>query len=396
MNILKKYSNKINTKYLYVFVIIAFFGIGFLSLQAGYGASSVWDVDNEITGITINGQYYAYDNVPSSALKSYRQISWDPDGEPTAISNMNSAGLLPTYEISLGAIFFARADGTPVSDTKPIEITVDSEGLVHLTYYMGYSISILTRGSHTATVVYNFDYYGTTLNTLYQKPEFRYGSVAAEIGIRLIQNDATVPTVASVVGVDLTATRKVYTAARSLGMPESIDEFNTQFASWGNYYHKGNIGGGTSSDFTLTKLTVTTSNSYGAKANLVTSLDPGSSYGIITDIYGGWVSGWFNVYDVECVTTYLAKLDLSYNPAADVNDYLQNRLDFMINRESEHFDIWYYFMQFLAWIANALGLPDIFAAALVFILMVIAIIIFLIILKKKISGRTKTRLIYGF
>jgi len=391
----KNYTKKINSKYLFVFVIIAFFAVGFASLQAGYGSSSVWDIDNEITGLTINGQYTSYADIPSSAYKAYRQVSWDPDGAPETIINMNSAGLLPTYEISLGAIFFTTADGVSTSSTSPVETKIDSEGQVHLTYYMGYSISVLTRGEHSAIWMQNFDYYGTILKDLYQIPEFRYGSVGAEVGIRLIQNDDVVPTVASVIDVQLSSTRKVYTAARSLGMPEAIDEFNTQFPSWGAYYHKGSISGGTATEFTLNKLAVTNSNSYGAKMTIIASLDPGSSYGVTVDGVGGWTAGWFNVYDVECITTYLAKLDISYNPAADVNDYLQNRLDFILNRETEVFDIFYYLTQFLVWIMNLLGLSDIWMAALILVSIIIMIIIFLIFIKKVVFGRTKTRMLYG-
>lgn len=384
---------------MYVIVIFAFFSVGFLNLQTGYGSSSVWDVDLEIKGLKINGVYYSYADIPSVAYKSLRQITWDPDGNPTVGTDMNAPGMLPTYQISVGSLFFTNENGLATTSSSPVEQYIDESNNVHLIYYLGYSLSILTRGAQHDKHTYNFKYYEQTLKDAYKLPEFSSGSVGVEVGVRLIHADSTVPTLADIKDLKLTSTKRLYTAAESLNMPAAIDEFNTVFKEWGKYFHKGSITGATSSELTVTKMPITDSNVYGANVEITAGLDPGSNYWYRTDITGwGWIAGGFNLYDVECLTTYLVKLDVSYKFSADVNDYMQNRLDFVLNKNTEVYDVWYYIMAMLIWIANIFGFTDIWLAAIVLIIMIIIFIVILILLKKLLFGRARmaTRLVYGY
>ena len=382
MRIVKKTVRKVNPKFVYLIVVAAILSAAFLRFQSGYGVESIWDADVELNAVSINNVNFNYADITAS-YKSYRQIQWDQDGDPVNPTSISSTGGRPTYEWTLGSLFFCDQYGNSVDDSIPDEVSTDSDGIVHLKYYMGYSLSMLTRGSQTPADITGFDYYGRDIHS-FEKPEINVGNIGSTVAIRLINKDDTVPTIASVIKVNIINTEYRYTAAEEMGYSSDISQFNAIY-KWLDYHHEGAVSGATSRETTFIPMTVSNTNPYGYKISTTASLDPGSEYWY-RQVWWWWSGGGYNIYDVECVVDYVVQLDLSYNPAADVNGYLEGRIDFILNKSPEVFDFWYFLGQILQAIMDFLGIDLAWVAAIVLIFIIVVIIVILILLKKLFFG----------
>lgn len=309
--------------------LVLFFGAA--RLQSEFAMTSVWDVDVEFRGIEVDGIYEPFDEIDATD-KSLTKITYDPDGDVNfaTMTSMDATGLLPQYQWSLGSFFHTNVDGVEVQDAQPKEdVTID--GIRYLTYYFGFSSSMITRGDKddllASEVQYGFDYYGDTLNTLYELPEFATGSIVADIGIRLNSSDQTIPSICGVQEIKVLRHREVYTAAASFGQPDDIDDFNRLYDWKSEYKHEGFI---TDPENILTIGNVGTD---AANVKCAATMSPGSEYIVDTDNFGGWIGGSFNLFDVEVIVDYMVELQLTYEIAADVGHYLANRLDIMVPEE---------------------------------------------------------------
>jgi len=194
-----------------------------------------------------------------------------------------------------------------------------------LTYYFGFSASIISRADHDDIVaadhVYNFDYYGTNLNDLYEVPEFATGNVEVDVGLRLNNVDDTVPTECGVQQVRLLDTRTRYTQAAAMGESEDIGDFNRYYNWIDIYNHEGFI-----SEPIIDHDYYGLAYEYSSVTNVKTTLSPGSEYAIVSDGIG-WVGGSFNVFDVEIIMNFFVEVRLTYELAADIGNYLAGRID---------------------------------------------------------------------
>lgn len=300
---------------------------GAIELQSEFAMTSVWDVDVEFRGIEVGGSYESFDSIYATD-KSLTKITYDPDGDVNfdTMNSMDAPGLLPQYQWSLGSFFHTNAAGVETTEAGP-KIDEIITGTRYLTYYFGFSLSMITRGDKDDLLVdevqYGFDYYGQTLNTLYELPEFATGGIGADIGIRLDSSDQIVPSECGVQEMKVLRYRTVYTAAASFNQPEDIADFNRYYDWKSEFKHEGyisdpvndlTIGGGIDA----------------ANVKCSTTMSPGSEYIINYDEFGGWVGGSFNLFDVEVIIDYMVELQLTYEIAADVSHYLANRLDIMV------------------------------------------------------------------
>jgi hypothetical protein len=315
--------------------LVVFFGVA--RVQSEFAMTSVWDVDVEFRGIEVDGTYEAFDEI-DAVDKSLTKITYDPDGDVNyaTMTSMNSPGLLPQYQWSLGSFFHTNKDGVEVLDAHPKEDVV-VDGIRILTYYFGYSLSMITRGDKddllADEVKFGFDYYGQDLNTLYELPEFATGSIMADVGIRLDNSDQTIPSICGVQEIKTLRHRTVYTAAASFGQPDDIDDFNRLYDWKSEYKHEGFI------TDPVNILTIGNVGTDAANVKCSTTMSPGSEYIVNYDGLGGWVGGSFNLFDVEVIVDYMVELQLTYEIAADVGHYLANRLDIMVPEEpTEGFD----------------------------------------------------------
>ena len=305
--------------------LVVVFGV--VGVQSEFAMSSVWDVDVEFRGIEIDGAYESFDSIYATD-KSLTKITYDPDGDTNldTMNSMDAIGLLPQYQWSLGSFFHTNEAGVETNDASP-KIDETIAGTRYLTYYFGFSLSMLTRGDkddlQAGDVKYGFDYYGDSLNTLYELPEFAAGGIAADIGIRLDNNDQTIPSECGVQEMSVRGYRTVYTAAASFGQPDDIEDFNRYYDWRSEFKHEGYI----SEPNNELSFGVGTD---AANIKCTTVLAPGSEYIVNLDSYGGWIGGSFNLFDVEIVVDYMIELQLTYEIAADVSGYLANRLDIMV------------------------------------------------------------------
>ena len=307
-------------------VIIAGISVGAV-LQSGLGVSTIWDADIELKGIGADGDYYLYDSIIDYETKSYTKITADLDGDPDVpnLNSMNSPGLLPEYDWTLGSLFYTNQYGESVSSAGPKkDETID--GIRYLTYYFGFSSSVISRADHDDIAVedhvYNFDYYGTNLNDLYEVPEFATGNVIVDVGVRLSNIDDTIPTECGVQQVKLLNTRMRYTQAAAMGESEEIEEFNRCYDWIDTYNHKGSI-----STPVIDHEYYGMGYDYSSVTNIQTVLSPGSEYAIVYAGMGGWHGGSFNVFDVEIIMDFMVEVKLTYELAADIGNYLEGRLD---------------------------------------------------------------------
>lgn len=296
-------------------------------LQSGYGVTTIWDADIELKGIGVNTDYWLYDSITDYETKSYTKITADLDGDPdiSNLNSMNSPGLLPEYDWTLGSLFYTDQYGVSVNNAHPKEDeTVD--GIRYLTYYFGFSASIISRGDHDDIVaedhVILFDYYGVTLNDLYEVPEFATGNIEMDVGVRLANKDDTIPTECGVQQVKLLNTRMRYTQAASMGESEDIEDFNRYYDWINTYNHKGHI-----SIPVIDHEYYGMGYEYSSVTNVQTVISPGSEYAIVYGSMGGWHGGSFNVFDVEVIMDFMIEVRLTYELAADIGNYLAGRLD---------------------------------------------------------------------
>jgi hypothetical protein len=356
-------------------------------LQAGYGVTTIWDADVELKGIGIGTEYWEYDSIVDYETKSYTKITADLDGDPDIpnLSSMQSAGLLPEYDWTLGSLFYTDQYGTSVDNAHPKkDETVN--GIRYLTYYFGFSASIISRTDHDDIIaedhVILFDYYGVTLNDLYEVPEFATGNVVVDVGVRLANIDDTIPTECGVQQVKLLNTRMRYTQAAAMGESDDIEDFNHYYDWIDTYNHKGSI-----SVPIIDHEYYGMGYDYSSVTNVQTTLSPGSEYAITYGDMGGWYGGSFNVFDVEIIMDFMIEVRLTYELAADIGNYLAGRLD--ISGTEDPIDI-SFFAAFLAMLndlllALGLNLGDPFTLIMLIIGALIVVFVLYKILRKGVS-----------
>lgn len=364
---------------------------GSLALQSEFAVTSVWEADIEFTGATVNSIYTSYDDI-AAIDKSKSRILFDPDGESIAIlTSMNSAGLLPDYELSLSNFFHTDKFGVSTTDKHPKEDVI-RDGTRYLTYYFGFSTSMLTRGNKLtlSPTTTNFDYYGQNLAILYQVPEFRSGNIGASVGIRLVNTDDFIPSDCGVIKVTELKNTARYTAAASFGMPEDIVGFNQQYQWKSIYKHNGYV--------SLPSTTVQNlgmGGIYSAIINVGANLDPGSEYIVSTGMHGQWIGGSFNLFDVEIIVDYLVEVQLDYAIAADIGGYLAGRLDITVPEEPFYIDWFVILMAIFGplanWLRSVFGLDSITSLIISAIVMVFGILIFILLLKRLLLRRVTSR-----
>ena len=360
-----------------VFIIIAGISAGAV-LQSGLGVSTLWDADIELKGIGVNSEYWSYDSITDYETKSYTKITADLDGDPDIpnLNSMDSVGLLPEYDWTLGSLFHTDQYGGSVFDAGPKkDETID--GIRFLTYYFGFSASIISRADHDDIVaedhVYNFDYYGINLNDLYEVPEFATGNVEVDVGVRLSNIDDTVPTECGVQQVKLLDTRMIYTQAAAMGESEDIEDFNRYYDWIEIYNHKGFI-----STPVIDHEYYGMGYEYSSVTNVQTTISPGSEYVIVYAGVGGWHGGSFNVFDIEIIMDFMVEVKLTYELAADIGNYLEGRLD--ISGTEDPVDVTFFAM-FLAMLNDfllALGIDMNDPFTLIMLLIGVVIVVYIL------------------
>lgn len=379
LNLYKEASNLSKNKYLKIGIIVAaLLFAGGMSLQASYSTSGIWDIDIEVAGIGYDGDYTSYSAITGATSKDPNHVIYDPDGDPDigSLNSMSSPGLKSAYDWTIGSFFHTDEHGAAVRDAGPKKIE-DIDGIRHVTYYFGFSLSIISRSTHVDTPlaehVYNFDYYGTTLISLYEVPEFATSSLVLDAGIILRNVDDVVPTECGVQSISMFDYETVYTTAESQGYPADIVDFNRQYDWIPIYNHEGYAAEPTNNiDYN--------SGGYTGRVSMATTLTPGSEYAITSDVWGGWIGGTFNVWDVEVLAHYTCEVLLTYELAADIGGYLDTRLDIGGAEDPEIYDIWFYLGLFLAGIMQLLGL-DLNNPFSFIIVAVVAIIVIFILYK---------------
>lgn len=352
--------NKNRTKIL-MFVILGtiLFG-GVMALQSGFAVTSIWEADVEIDTIGSDGNVIYRDALTGASINTFTKVNYDFDGSPTAsISSMDSNGLLPEYQWTLGDFFHTNQYGDPDDRDRTPDVVNDVDGTRYLTYYFGFSYSIVTRSSHqdisTSTPVLNFDYFGQNIDRTWEYPEFAISKVMVDVGIRLDNIDDTIPSTCGVQNVKLLNTRMSYTGAESMGLPSDIGSFNREYDWETNKHHKGFI-----NSPLLDVRYKSFVSYYSSIVSVDTSMSPGSEWVYLTST--PTQARTYNVFDVELIMDFLVKVELTYEISADLGGYLEKRLDIVGTAEPIEDSLWgaliAMFMSFVHALAMMLGISD--------------------------------------
>ena len=357
--------------YLIIAVILGVIILGGGSaLQSGYSVGNVWDADVQIKSVGYGGSTYQYSQIANYEKRTPNSVIVDPDGNPTrdgvvADKNMGCAGLDPSIEWNVGSLFHVDKYGDPTSNAHPKDDYTEN-GVRYLVYYFGFSYSLITRSNHPdVSAITGFDFYGQTLK-LFELPEFAQTTVSGEVGIVISNVWNDVPSQCGVEQIKVKNTRTYYTMAAAGGYPSDISEFNYQY-DWLKYSEEGYI-----SDPDLSFSYPGFAQAYQGVAKLDDlTMRPGGEYAPVTDVWGTWTGGSFNVWDVEIIMDMYCKVVISYELSADVNGYLAQRLDIGWPTNPVYGDFWTLFIQFFTdifmAIAKLLGLNDPLVGALVLI-----------------------------
>jgi len=352
---------KLKQRHILVITILSLMGVFYFGgvFQSTYDmVTGVWDVDVELNAIRVNGVETHISDLEGASVKTYSKIVYDPDGDPSGkVTSMSSFGLIPTLEWSLGSLYCVGSDGHPAQDVTPCNVYIEGD-VEHRVYKMGFSLSMLTRSSHPdiprEDVVYNFDYYGTDLNTLYEYPEFAPVDIGAVVGIR-VNGLESYNVSYGIVNIELRDLSKTYTVASSMGYDEGIDEFNNLY-DWEEYHHQGRV-----QEPEISPI-IGAGGRYDAYVVVDSHLAPASEYIIDTDFWGGWTGGSFNVFDVELLVHFIVMLDVTYPVTIDLGDELDNRFDVggteEPNDDSIFAQVREFFDKLLADVMTALGLDN--------------------------------------
>jgi hypothetical protein len=374
-------------------IIIGILGATSVNRMTSFSTSGIWEASADIAGVSVDGVYTPYSNL-NAIEKSKTKVSWDPDGwaEHNSITSMNSVGLKPQVEVTVGPLFHVNKVGASIKETGPNEIeTID--GVRYVRYYFGFSISLITRSAHPDMTEKYFDYYGDTI-VIHENPNFASVKLAGDIGIKLAKLDDTVPTECGVQSFRLLDYETRYTSTENQGYSDDVSEFNRVY-DWATYYHEGAV---TSPDEYSMFSYYSLDADYSAKVNLESTLTPGSEYSP-TVRWWSTTGSTFNVWDVELLAHFMCEVLLTYEVAADVAGYLDGRLDIGGIAEPEIYDLFYYlnliFSPLLNWLMEVFGLADLWSALIILMLIIVSAIITLIILKKMLFNRGKTRMLYG-
>lgn len=371
---------QLNQRYMFAIIFLSLMVVFYFGgvFQSTYNTvTGVWDVDVELSAIKVNGVETNINDIEDALVKTFSKVVYDPDGEPSGkVSSMNSPGLLPTLEWSLGSLYCVDSDGHPVNDVSPFNVYTDGD-IEHRVYKLGFSLSMLTRSSHSdiprSDIAYNFDYYGRDLNTLYEYPEFAPVDVGAVVGIRVNGLDAYNVSY-GIVDIELRSSSGTYTVASSMGYDESVDSFNNIY-SWEEYHHLGYV-----QEPEIVPVMGTTGR-YNAYVTVNSHLEPASEYIIDKDMWNGWTGGSFNVFDVELLVHFIVLLDVTYPATIDLGDELDNRFDAggteEPNDDSFLTKVQEFFNKLLEDIMEALGLDNPFMAWIVLAVLIIVVLVIL-------------------
>jgi hypothetical protein len=299
--------------------------------------------------------------------------------------------------VTVGSLFHVDKVGVPVKVTGPNEIE-DIDGIRYVRYYLGFSVSLLTRGQHPdIPEVANFDYYGETIS-LFENPNFAGLTLAGDIGIKLAKIDGTVPTVCGVQSFKLLDYETRYTTAAGQSYSEDVSDFNREY-NWPEEdpYHEGSVS--SPSEYSMYSY-YNLDAAYSGRVNLESTLVPGSEY--VPTFYLWYATGGtFNVWDVELLAHFMCEVLLTYEIAVDVDNYLAGRLDIGGIAEPEIYDVFYFIALFISNILDVImsifGLANIWVALAVLIGLILAAIIMMVMIKKLLFGRGGgTRTVYGY